>query len=544
MKLKAFLITLMSAFTIFSFSLLSSSATDSDYSGVNLRIISKNLAYKDSVHLLVACDNDGVDSSKIELIFWNYKPSAVTDTPTHVDTESAEFYNSNGGVLFDSVFESFGISAKDMSDEIYMASHIKGTDIYSRIYRYSALEYLYERLAIGNPTEVQHAFYESVISYAENAQLVLNHEVDELPSDLCYVYVKGGKMSDGYKAGLYAPGSKITFSADFSDAFSMWTDKDGNILSSESSFTAEITEGNNIFFAVEGYSITVTVGDEVTTRTYEKGDVAQLSAPSYITSDSGREYFIGWKNSEGTLISTSATVSVTVNATESYVAEYAPIPEIEGSTLLDYSTSTLPIISDTAHSDSSVSCDIISLKLRNKIDGNSLYIETARQGMSGDYYLNTLFEGADSATSAHFTFDMLFYQRDINEVEGIDRGDYTLSPDNDTLYTLNFKSGNAELSISVRLHFEDGALTGFALAFGDDEALGIIGFDEVGSISVEISESGDKASASVFLNGKLITSSLLDTAYEPVGTQSLSVCIGGGTQGRIYIDNLSYYSLH
>ena len=232
MKLKTLALLALSLITVLSFALLSSAtAAETDYSDVNLRIISKNLSYRDAVHILVACDNDGVDPKNVELLVWDHMPDSASEPATYADITSTPYYDGKGELLFESVFETYGISAKDMPDCIYMATHIKGTEVYSDIYRYSPLEYLYERIALGNPDDKQLAFYESILAYAENAQIVLNHDVEASPNDLNYVAVKGGTISDGYTAGTYLADSEITITANSPEEFSMWTNAEGEVIS-------------------------------------------------------------------------------------------------------------------------------------------------------------------------------------------------------------------------------------------------------------------------------------------------------------------------
>ena len=553
MKLKSLALIALSILVVLSCTLLSAAAAEeSDYSDVNLRIVSKNLSYKDATHLLVACDTDGVASDKVELVMWNALPSSVTDAPTFVDSYASPYYDADGELLFETVFESYGISAKDMPDYIYMAAHIKGTDVYSKIYRYSALEYLYERLASGeitdgSITEEQEVFYHSVIEYAENAQIVLKHDAENSPHDLNYVAVKGGTISDGFNTGTYSAGSEVTISASSPDTFSMWVDATGNIVSTDAEFTTTADDKFSVFYSVKGYSVTVNIGDQTTSTLYTPGQIAELSAPSYIDSDAGRMYFIGWTNAADEAISTAATTEVTVNASETYTANYSLIADISGHTLLDYSTTShLPGgIAFNATDRTSQASEFTSIARRNqsKMNGYALLLETARENPAYSLeYVNTFFDASSTASSAHFAFDILFNARDIDGSGTNNKADYTTSPSSNTLYTLSYTSGNVTRSIRFDLALDGDIAQGINLVAEDETVIATLDFDSVYNLSAEISKHGDKTITSIYLNGAKVDTTEIDTAYEASADASTSLCIGMMTTGRVYIDNTAFYT--
>ena len=544
MKFKALALFALSLVAALSLSLLSSAASsEPDYSDVNLKIVSKNLSYRDSIHLLVACDNDGVDPSKIELVFWNYVPESVSDEPTYVDTTSSPYYDKSGELMFESVFESYGISAKDMSDTIYMAAHIKDTDIYSEIYRYSPLEYLYERMSFGQSTDEQLVFYDSVIAYSENAQIILNHDVENSPNDLNYVAVKGGTISDGYSAGTYRAGSEITISASNPDDFSMWTNSEGEVISYEPTFTTKANDKTSLFISISGYSITVNVGDKSTTTVHVPGDVVTLTAPAYVDTDGGRQYFVAWKNSAGEAVSSAASTKITVTATESYTATYSLVSDIAGSTLLDYETSDqTPIIADSPSSNSEISSDYTSVLRRRGTDGYYIRVGSARDLVSPKEYVNTFFTSSSSATSATFSFDFKLYEM-YDDNGNMTRDCYTGSSDSNTLYTLIYTVGSITRSIRINIITENDIPTGFSLVDESDKTLATVEINAICNISVEISKLGDKTLSAVYLGGEMIDLTETDASYAASSSASLSLCIGSHTRSDVYIDNTVFYSL-
>ena len=544
MKFKLFTLIALSVLTIFSFAVLSSATVEeNDYSDVNLKIVSKNLSYKDSIHLLIACNTDGAPSDKVELLMWKHEPASVTDTPYFTDTDATPYYDENGDVIFDTVFESFGISAKDMSDAIYMAAHIKGTDVYSNVYRYSPLEYLYERISIGNPSDEQLAFYESVIDYAENAQIVLKHEVDSSPNDLNYVAVRGGKISDGYTAGTYYSGSEITISANSPDTFSMWTNAKGEVVSYEPTFTTYANDKASLFMSVSGYNVTVNVGDSSTTTPYAPGDIATLSAPAYMDEDGVRKFFVGWIDGNGSTVSTVATAKVEINESETYTASYLPISEISGATLIDYSTTDqLPIISYSKDDTSEIESAYTKIYRRSKLDGYAMLADTARDTEAPKEYINTFFDASASAHSARFSLDILISARDINGSETNDRGDYTTNALSDTVYTLIYTSGSVTRSIKLEIACDGDLAVGFNLVDEGGSVLATIGFDTAYNITLELSTNGDNTLSTVYLDGVAISTDELECEYVGGDGASVSICIDTHTQGRLYADNNAFYS--
>lgn len=536
MKLKTLALLALSLLTVLSFALLSS-ATDAepDYSDKNLRIISKNLSYRDAIHILVACDNDGVAADKVELLVWDHEPESASEPATYTDNDSIPYYDGKGNVLFESVFETYGIAAKDMPDCIYMATHIKGTDVYSDIYRYSPLEYLYERIALGPLNETlndkQSAFYDAIIAYAENAQIVLNHDTENLPSKLNYVAVKGGTLSDGYAAGTYIAGSEITISANSPDDFSMWTNANGEVVSYEPTFTTTASDKTSLFISVSGYTVTVNVGDKSTTTVHVPGDVVTISAPVYADANGARTYFAGWKTGSGEIISGAATTKITVTATETYTAVYSNISDIEGSTLLDYQNkSQTPILSDSPTSNMATSSDYVSILRRNSTSGYYIRIETRHELIAPMEYVNTIFDGATSASSSVFSFDFKVFSSGF---EG--------NADSDTIYTLIFITGNVTRRINVNTVTEDGEVK-LKLVDESGKALADIGFDEIYTISVEVSKLGDKTLSAIYVGDEMIDLSEADGEYMPSSNAYFSICTGRQTNADIYIDNTVFYS--
>ena len=274
-------------------------------------------------------------------------------------------------------------------------------------------------------------------------------------------------------------------------------------------------------------------GDKSTTTVHVPGDIVTISAPVYSDADGVRSYFAGWKTSSGELISGAATTSITVTDTETYTATYSGISDIDGSTLLDYQDkSQTPIISDSPTSDMATSSDYTSVIRRNSTSGYYIRIESNRETIAPKEYINTIFNSNSNANSSVFSFDFKVFS-----------SGFVGNLDSDTTYTLIFTTGNITRSISVNTVTENGEAVGFKLVDESSKALADIGFDEICTISVEVSRLGDKTLSAIYLGDELIDLSETHGAYTASDSAYFSICTGRWTTGHIYIDNTTFYAL-
>ena len=164
-----------------------------------LDIISKNMSYGSNFKLAFAVDNTGVaDNQTVEVLLYAEDPALNPDTPVYKATLAKDFtYDGTYPVYF-----SYGIPAKDLTAYVWAQAHIVGTETYGKVYRYSAVEYFYERLytETSSVTEAQAKLYNTVLQYCADAQGVLATDSPKI-NEVYYVYAPGtGAFGNDYSA--------------------------------------------------------------------------------------------------------------------------------------------------------------------------------------------------------------------------------------------------------------------------------------------------------------------------------------------------------
>lgn len=164
-----------------------------------LDILSKNMSYGSNFKLAFAVDNTGVANDQtIEVLLYAEDPALNPEATAYKATLAENtIYDGTYPVYF-----SYGIPAKDLTSYVWAQAHIVGTDTYGKVYRYSAVEYFYERLytETSSVTEAQAKLYNTVLQYCADAQDVLKTESPAI-GDLYYVYAPGtGAFGNDYSA--------------------------------------------------------------------------------------------------------------------------------------------------------------------------------------------------------------------------------------------------------------------------------------------------------------------------------------------------------
>ena len=140
------------------------------------------------------------------------------------------------------------------------------------------------------------------------------------------VTVTGGTLSNGKTSGAFLSGDSVTVTATLNselyDQFSGWYDGEGNLLSSETSYTFVISDNVNLQARYETNVIRLTNGtfEDGTSLTYVKyGAVLKITAdPAPSETD-----FIGWYDENGMLVANTAIANITVTGSTYYTAKYA-----------------------------------------------------------------------------------------------------------------------------------------------------------------------------------------------------------------------------
>jgi hypothetical protein len=150
----------------------------------------------------------------------------------------------------------------------------------------------------------------------------------------------GGYVSGG---GNYLPGSTCTITATpyYGYRFINWTDANGNIVTTEPSYTFTLTSDMEFvahFEALPAYEIIVMVNPEGTGYaygggTYYLGDTIYIEAYPYYLYD-----FVNWTNENGDIVSTENGFVYGIANNATFIANFAPI-----STTLAASTDTIDL---------------------------------------------------------------------------------------------------------------------------------------------------------------------------------------------------------
>ena len=251
-----------------------------------LDILSKNMSYGSNFKVAFAVDNTGVaEGQELEVLLYAEDPAKNPETAVYKATLAENTkYEGTYPVYF-----SYGIPAKDLTAYVWAQAHIVGTETYGKVYRYSAVEYFYERLytETSSVSDAQKKLYNTVLTYCADAQAVLSYTSPAI-GDVNYVYVDGGTVDGINYSALLS--DDATFTPNYSG-----TVEDGKRLVWE--VTSKGQDGSeNVGAAFNGNAVTV------------KGDVVICKAklvdgPVYAGVSGTGEYY---NNATGTKFTCNA----------------------------------------------------------------------------------------------------------------------------------------------------------------------------------------------------------------------------------------------
>ena len=256
-----------------------------------LDILSKNMSYGSNFKLAFAVDNTGVtEDQEIEVLLYAEDPAMNPDTAAYKATlaENTKYEDTYP------VFFSYGIPAKDLTSYVWAQAHIVGTETYGKVYRYSAVEYFYERLytETSEVTEAQAKLYNTVLTYCADAQAVLSYTSPAI-GDVNYVFVNGGSL-DGINYSAL-----LTDDASFNPVYSGVVEAGKRVVWDVTSIAADGAESTETAF--EGNAFTVS-GDVTVCR------AKLIEGPVYAgVAGTGESY----KNATGTKFTCNAVAKGT-----------------------------------------------------------------------------------------------------------------------------------------------------------------------------------------------------------------------------------------
>lgn len=260
-------------------------------SQVMLNIEAKNLSYQDSIYVIYAVSSEGFDKEEdfIKMLFWEETQTEYVLGTEDYQVESfiLETVNDKDCVLF----YSNGISAKEMTDDIYARAYVEvdGTTYYSEVEKFSVLEYVYQMREKGELTEKQENLFTAMLNYGAAAQILFDYNLDRLANDTYYkLEVENGLLSDGFTSGRFMANQSVTITAEEKEGyiFANWQDELGNVISEESSYTFTMPSANAKYIAVyneyftEGLQYTLINSDTEYSVTGYEGTSTDVIIPS------------------------------------------------------------------------------------------------------------------------------------------------------------------------------------------------------------------------------------------------------------------------
>lgn len=546
---------------------LTVSASDARSDGLvvdeNLVIVSKNLSYQDSTHLVFAADTLDYDRENVELVFWKDEPSSQLDTPYHVDRTYEEYKSQSGKISFPAVYTSSGISPKNGTEYIYYALHVKNTNVYGPIARYSVIQYLYEKQTSDKVNETQQRAFNSLLEYIESIQLLLKYNTDSLPSDLRYVKVEGGRLSDGYESGVYKIGDEITVITDSESDFSSWINSDGAVISKSPSFTFILTDSHTNLVSTSSCKLTVNGGScDSEEGIYTPGAIATLSAAPIKTVDNSLYYFDCWRDSQGQILSPLATASITVTKSDTITAEYRLAAEGEYTVNgYDQTGQKAPALSSSPSKSASASnSEIFASRVKTCKNHNGYYLDFCadKTTSSAPVYLNHQFSLSDEQIFlASLDFCLGKSDRDYSDFLGGSDGvfnqlnDFFTDSQPANLFEIGLYTGDNSLArLALLPTVSANVVTGYNIILIDgDESVSLtdtpLEIESLHSLAFEFcrnGESGTARSVSIYVDGVSVFSSD-SVSIEIAGTDlTLSVGVMKTAKGNIHLDNFTFIS--
>ncbi len=250
-------LALMTLLFVLMMSMFSISTFAEDAAAVNasepapLDIAYCNLSFENEVHLLYAIKSA---DENVKLLVWEEAQSEYTlGTQTAILSPLPEQMEIEGEMY--TIFKYTGISAKQMTDNVYARAYIDGGEEYGTTLKYSILQYAYNKLGkTGTATTNEKLInmLNSMLVYGADAQKYSDYRTDRLATDT-FVQVKltDGALPDGFKQGLFKVGSSVKISAPAQNtqnvSFTSWTDLTANAVGNTAEYTLTVDNVNNIY---------------------------------------------------------------------------------------------------------------------------------------------------------------------------------------------------------------------------------------------------------------------------------------------------------
>ena len=239
----------------------SNKVTATDIDNPTLSVYKKNLSYSSEIYIMYAVSYSGFnpETYPVKMLFYNTIQTEYTkDNATYEVATSGKIIVSDVSCL---VFASNGLSAKQMTEDIYARAYVEIDDqiIYSEVVKYSVLEYTYE--SMGKVNEKITNLLLAMKEYGSCAQINFNYLLDRLANATYYnVNVVGGTLEDGFTQGRFNSTEEFTLVAPIKEGYEFvnWTNSQGIEVSTEAIYT------------------TTTSKDETFTANYQEDELPSL----------------------------------------------------------------------------------------------------------------------------------------------------------------------------------------------------------------------------------------------------------------------------
>ncbi len=215
-----------------------------------------NLSFRDNVCIKYAVSSDS--SEETILLLWD-APSDKYLYGTHVaelKTVGTQQINDASYKIYDYT----SLAAKQMTDVVYARAYtvVDGTAYYSKVEKYSILEYVYSKLgktATASTDETLKTLLSSMLVYGANAQKYFDYKTARLATnDFYQVKVVGGVIDDLCDHGLYLESEKVNLIAPTVDdkgvSFSHWVNKAGDTVARTARASVTVGTRNEVYTAV------------------------------------------------------------------------------------------------------------------------------------------------------------------------------------------------------------------------------------------------------------------------------------------------------
>ena len=168
-----------------------------------VEIISKNLYYGDTFNIMYAVNSTSDD---VVLNIYTMNDEGELELAVTVDEYITDTVK---GVENAKVFTSaIGVPAQNIDKEFYAQAVAGNTK--SEMVKYSVLEYLYERLTVSEGVTAEQAtMYNSLLAFADAADVVVNKDTTTNIAKYAYVRVTNGTVDGEYATAMVLAGTAL-----------------------------------------------------------------------------------------------------------------------------------------------------------------------------------------------------------------------------------------------------------------------------------------------------------------------------------------------